>query len=197
MKISLRTSIVFVVIACLAFAKEDYFPKGTFSSNQAYDKSSAQRYSKYLAAFREPSLYKLSQLPSAHSYRFLWLRTFHHPVSVRVEIGRDGIGLVTTKVTDGAGGYSPGRMKLNRTRRLTKQQTDWLLERINALGFWSLAVHEAPGGFDGAQWVIEGVKDGKYHVVDRWSPKSGAVRSLGLDMAIDLGRLKMAAKDIY
>ncbi len=29
---------------------------------------------------------------------------------------------------------------------------------------------------DGSQWVLEGVRDGRYHVVDRWSPESGLYR---------------------
>jgi len=27
-------------------------------------------------------------------------------------------------------------------------------------------------GVDGARWVLEGVKNGEYHVVDRWSPEA-------------------------
>ena len=51
---------------------------------------------------------------------------------------------------------------------------------INAAAFWD-APTEDPGknGEDGAQWIIEGRRQGRYHVVERWSPKSGPIRSAG------------------
>lgn len=61
--------------------------------------------------------------------------------------------------------------------------------------FWSLGLDDKAGD-DGAQWIIEGVKDGKYHLVDRWSPKDGQVRELGL-MLLDMANLKIPAKDVY
>ncbi len=48
--------------------------------------------------------------------------------------------------------------------------------------FWQLPTEETAGviGMDGARWIVEGVKAGRYHLVDRWSPKDGAVREFGL-----------------
>jgi len=28
-------------------------------------------------------------------------------------------------------------------------------------------------GLDGVQWIIEGVKNGNYHIVDHWAPRAG------------------------
>ena len=52
-------------------------------------------------------------------------------------------------------------------------------------------------GTDGSQWIIEGVKKGQYHVVDRWMPKDGMVRELGLLLALDFAKLNIPKNEIY
>ena len=41
------------------------------------------------------------------------------------------------------------------------------------------SAEERTDGVDGAQWLVEGIKDGRYHLVDRWSPTDGPVRQSG------------------
>jgi hypothetical protein len=41
------------------------------------------------------------------------------------------------------------------------------------------------------------VKDGKYHVVDRWSPSRGPVHELGIALALTLAHLKIPKDQIY
>jgi len=36
--------------------------------------------------------------------------------------------------------------------------------------FWDAPTDLPRRGFDGAEWIMEGVKDGNYHVVVRWCP---------------------------
>jgi hypothetical protein len=50
---------------------------------------------------------------------------------------------------------------------------------------------------DGAQWILEGVKNGKYQVTDRWSPEVGPIRNLGIMMLIDLAKLKLLYEEVY
>lgn len=54
-----------------------YFP------TDAVSKFQTEWYSKHLAAMKEASLYA-SENDAVESYRFLWLRSFHHPVAVRI-----------------------------------------------------------------------------------------------------------------
>ena len=57
----------------------------------------------------------------------------------------------------------------SKTTQIGQKETDILLETLERLKFWHLPANETGvGGLDGAQWIIEGVKDGKYHIVDRW-----------------------------
>jgi hypothetical protein len=56
--------------------------------------------------------------------------------------------------------------------------------------FWNMTPNELPRGLDGANWIIEGAKKGKYHIVDRWSPEDGPFREAALYL-INLSKLKI------
>jgi hypothetical protein len=184
-----------LLVTVLCPAQTNYFPSGTFGDDQFR----VNWYSKALKSLREPSLYEPERIEGTQSYRFLWLRSFHHPVSVRLDIKADGTALLTTRITSGAGGYDPGKLIQNRTRTISKERTDWFLNRIDESNFWKLPTVEKMDaeGLDGAQWIIEGTKKGKYHVVDRWSPDKGEVRSIGLMMLLDFAKLKLLYLEVY
>ena len=96
-----------------AFAQEPYFPQGILGDDAQGDLFRSNWYSKHLKALEESSLFQMAKASSAESYRFVWLRTFHYPVIVRVDIKSDGSGELTTKVSSGAGGYAPGKLVEN------------------------------------------------------------------------------------
>ena len=183
----------------VAFAQEVYFPNGVLEDSAQGDSFRSNWYSKHLKALDEPSLFRKSKGSSAESYRFVWLRTFDHPVVVRVDIQADGGAALTTKVSNGAGGYEPGKLVENTSRPLTKRQTEKFLATIQRLQFWELPTHETPetAGCDGSQWIIEGIKDGKYHVVDRWTPAKGAVHDLGLTFVFGLAQMRIPNDELY
>src|SRR4051812_34837791 len=65
-------------------------------------------FSTHLSAAMEPSLFEQSLKPpqaTPASYRFTWLRSFHVPVIVRIDEGRDGVMHLTAKRLSGKGGY--------------------------------------------------------------------------------------------
>jgi len=50
---------------------------------------------------------------------------------------------------------------------------------------------------DGAQWIVEGIRNGDYHIIDRWSPEaSDPVRAIGIT-ALKLGRFRVRSQDLY
>lgn len=158
----------------------------------------ARWFSGQLKAMQEPSLLSAAMDHSAEAFRFFWLRSFHHPVAVRVDVRADGSATVTTKVADGAGGYQPGKLITNETRTLAKPETEKLLSTIRSLDFWSLPTPEPKTAeLDGAEWSIEGVSHGRYHIVTRWSPQHGPIRSLGRVFLFDLARLRIPKSEIY
>jgi len=60
---------------------------------------------------------------------------------------------------------------------LTRDETNWFLEQIDAQNFSIRKSIEEDRGVDGAEWIIEGVRSKTYHVVDRWFPNDGSVRA--------------------
>lgn len=157
-----------------------YFPPGSLDDRPDLHSILADWYSGQLKALEELSLYAMRKERAAEAYRFLWLRTFHHPVAVRIVLKDDG-GTIVSKMCDGAGGYKPGKLIVNRSAPLSPQQKTELNAMLESTGFWTLPSNDRDSmGLDGSQWIVEAVTDGKYHIVDRWSPKSGPVRDLGL-----------------
>jgi hypothetical protein len=183
----------------LAAVSQGFFPSGLFyPDNPKLDAFVVKWYSEQLTALEEPSLFEAKQDPTLQSYRFLWLRTFHRPVAVRVLIHPDGSGKVITKMADGSGGYKPGKLLVDKAETLPPDRMKKLLEKVEQLSYWTLPARDPkPPGFDGARWIVEGVDHGKYHLVDRWSPTKGPVRELGLYFLRDSARLSLKDEEIY
>ena len=125
-------------------------------------------YSKMLFALKEPIL--KDYYGDKEIYRFTWLRTFHHPVSVRLEKQGEVIKLFT-KVSNGVGGYYAGQLFFDTTVNITTSQYNLLQQKVNKIGFWNLATEKRDeAGKDGSEWIIEVFKGNKYHMVTRWTP---------------------------
>jgi len=172
--------LIIVVGLNISFAEPSFFPNKIFSGRQDQHDFTAGWYSKHLLAMDEPSMWQQSKKSNLHTYRFLWLRTFDRPICIRLIVNSDGSGSLITKATNGQGGYNPGRATHHKTIELSKEQTTSFLHTVKLSRFWKLPPYNNKDvGVDGAQWVIEGVKKGRYHIVDRWSP-SGAIREAAL-----------------
>lgn len=179
--------------------KNGYFPKKTFTDGwENSDAFTNEWYGKHLKAMGEKSLIKVSD-QNPEIYRFLWLRTFHHPIFVRVErTSAHSFDLISREL-DGAGGYEPGENY--RTIRRSLDENEWceFIKILAKANYWKLPTNQPDEmGNDGAQWILEGVKDGRYHIVDRWTPQSGEFREACIYLLrlshIDVDRLK---DDLY
>ena len=190
--------LMLLLFGARSLAQSGYFPPGMLGSFSWDDQFCSKWYTEQLKSLHEPSLWEISKTQKEQSYRFLWLRSFHHPVAIRFDVQADGTSRLTTKMGSGAGGYKPGHLVQDNTSVLTKKQTDLFLGKIEENKFWSLeGVEKGGNGNDGAQWIVEGVKDGKYHVVTRWSPQDGPVRAISLFMLQDLAKVKIPPKELY
>lgn len=126
-------------------------------------------YSEHLAAMGETALAPVSDQPS-EVYRFLWLRTFDQPVAIRLQTA-GGVRTLFVKQLNGAGGYDPGVLVVNRTIEIGAEDWDRFLRLLVEADYWRRPTADrSVDGLDGARWVLEAVKDGRYHIVDRWSP---------------------------
>jgi len=108
---------------------------------------------------------------------------------------------LTTKVASGAGGYGPGKLIGNQTKKISKEVVDAFLAHVEEEKYWSLPTRETQDpnvvNLDGAQWVLEGVRNGTYKLVDRWSPKDGPIRDLGITMTNGLADMKLLYDEVY
>ena len=158
-----------------------YFPNGTLGENQRSDDDCNRWFSKYLSRMQESVLWQ-SNSEKEEIYRFLWLRTFRSPVCIRVNISSDSSATLTTKVTNGASGYLPGELIQNSTVTLSRNQKSKLLDTVNKNRFWTLEKGQS-SGLDGSEWVIEGLRNGQYHVARIWSPEANNnIREIGMFM---------------
>ncbi|KQM86132.1 hypothetical protein ASE67_09755 [Sphingomonas sp. Leaf23] len=141
-------------------------------------------YSKHLRAAQEPSLFQQARAGRGDTLRFLWLRTNHAPVIVRIENMQAARGrLIATELT-GQGGYAPGTIKRRLDRQLTAEETADLRRRLvanNPLGMAS-GTDECTNGMDGSQWIVERAVGQRYKMVDRFYPEQGPIRSTGMGM---------------
>ncbi|HCY41797.1 MAG TPA: hypothetical protein DHV48_10645 [Prolixibacteraceae bacterium] len=153
---------------------QGYFPLNKFTDTSiyvGYDTFHVEWYSKHLIAMEEPLIFNKKQNKSI--FRFLWLRSFHNPIAIRIEKQSDTY-LLTWKLCNGAGGYEPKKMIVNKTKTINKETWDSFQDLLLKVDYWNLKTNEVEiPGSDGSQWILEGTDEKNYHVVDRWTPRGG------------------------
>jgi hypothetical protein len=137
-------------------------------------------------------------LVNSHSksevFRFTWLRTFHNPVAIRVEIDAQGETTISLKVSDGEGGYEPGRLIVNTNQVLSSKEAAELRSALQFLK--QCKVPFSQDFLDGATWFFEYKYGTKYCITEEQSPTSGAWYKLGL-LLIDRSGYQVEYDEIY
>ncbi len=103
--------LVFLTLAVQFSHAQTYFPPGVLARTPEASEVAANRYSNFLKSLHETSLFELAQQNSkAEAYRFLWLREFDRPASIRFVTKPGGTGWFYRRMTTGTGGAQPGRL---------------------------------------------------------------------------------------
>lgn len=164
------------------------FPSGLLSPHEV------SWFSERLRALGERPL----ELDGLETFRFTWLRTFHAPVAVRFESLADYPALLTVKMLEGS---EPERRKVERSFELPRLAWQSFQQLVAKAAFWTMPARlEDQTGRDGADWLLEGVLGGRYHLVLRWSPKhdpSQASFSALCSRLIELAQLGLPEREIY
>ena len=132
----------------------------------------------YLVAMKEPVLWRLAQKDrTATVYRFLWLPSFHDPISVRFVKSDDGVVLFAVRLKLDRE-YQPRQIVASKTIKLSRSHWERIARHLNKAKFWTLPTHKRrtnDSGIDcdGDHLIVEGVKDGTYHIVERSCPGKG------------------------
>ncbi len=131
----------------------------------------------HLRAMKEPSLRKLAEKDrNVTAYRFLWLPSFDNPISVRFVKSDEGVALYAVRL-DGKAGFERGHILVNRSANLSRAHWERIMGQLVKANFWTLPTSKRPPfgreRMDGDFLIVEGVSEGKYHVVMRQSPPGG------------------------
>lgn len=129
----------------------------------------------------EPPL-PISRADGATVVRFTWLRTFHAPIIVQLTVPGNGKGQVRTVRLSGFGGYDLGVVRNRVHRTVARDEAVAALAKADPAALIPAQPSCGPPGMDGARWLIERSDGTGYHLSERWSPREGAVRDVGIAM---------------
>jgi hypothetical protein len=172
---------------------QTYFPTG------ALPEVSAVHYARFLTAMHEPSLYELSrQNPGAEAYRLLWMRSDQRPATVRFVPKPGGTGWFYRRTAGGTGSTVPSGLRESGMSWSWKTRTASFLRTVDDAGFWNLASGDSDTpGFCRSHWILEGVRQGQYRVIDRCSPpETDPIHIIGV-RAMRLANLRVHGSQIY
>jgi hypothetical protein len=110
----------------------------------------------HLESMNEPSFIEKSKNEDFHAYRFLWLRSFHQPICIRLEINTDGSAQLVIKMPWGYGIFYSGELATGKSYKISKNAAQTFLGYLKKADFWNLKTKEEAKGLDGANWIIEG-----------------------------------------
>ena len=151
-------------------------------------------YSKKLAAMKEPNLSEYES--DNETYRFTWLRSFNEPIMIRIQKVNSNF-TVTVKQLSGRGGYQSGHIIMNKTFKIKKSEWNELQTKLKQINFSQLKSENEWRGFDGAEWILEGVTKYDYHYTIRWFPGKTSSYAKCCLYFLKLSRIKIVDDEIY
>jgi len=173
-------------------AHVDFFPVNVL------DTGIADTFTNFLTALDETSLFAVKD-SQATSYRLIWFRPGLMPVAVRIAVQKNGLGDLEAKVVSQHAKVINKKklildkntgLAIDRTALIPADKVGILLELVQQSDFWSLGPEEPDSALlDGPMCVLEGIRDGKYHVVYRYSPKASNFTHVAKYLAKDLAQL--------
>ncbi len=168
-----RVIAILLLCGCSARAEDtvpQYFPVSTNRNPvNAVSSFRSRWYGGHLSAMQEPSLLKATNHIDIAAYRFTYLPTWGRPLAVRTVISTNQLYVRKVMLT-GSGGYAPGVIGLTQesvtTNGLPRDVSDLIDKTI-----WNEEFQPTDDrGLDGSEWIIEGVRNGKYRVISLWCP---------------------------
>lgn len=107
-----------------------------------------------LENLNEPNLYKKNSYLNEIIYRFTWLRSFDHPITVRIEKIDDKYNLYWA-IGKGSGGYKPKGLKRKGKRKISPNDWQMFESLLHKANYKDLPNKEYVLMTDGATWTLE------------------------------------------
>lgn len=122
-------------------------------------------FSRDLYALKEKPLWPPSS-SSERTYRVTAFSAFTFPRAVTLTVMPDHTGQIRFRATDA----QRQNLSADRTQTISSQEVERLAEALTRIQFWQLPTNTPQLGLDGADFILEGVRQGSYHSVVRWFP---------------------------
>jgi len=166
-----------------------YFPKGSGNDpTEWWDPSNTR----LLARMKEPSLFDQGDKRPELEVRFLWRRSFHDPISVRVWTTPQGSFIRTARIRKNKEEPSlPGTL-IETTRVLDAAETKSFtaaLTKAPLAAPMNETEKDLPGGFDGAEWFFESYMEKTYQKLNFWGLNSLDLTNYG-DYGVDTSKVR-------
>jgi len=166
---------------------DGYFPIKQRAEDAGIDAFEARVYSAALENMSEPKLPNLSKDPNAVVYRLLILPNYSNPMAVRVD-KQGAIYRVSARRLDGRGGYETGELVESKEFELSAEDSKTLKELLRKLNFFQLMTDDGVVMDDGDAWILEGVSQGKYHLIERMNAYTYRTKQRRLTALHDLSK---------
>jgi len=177
-----------------------FFPTATFGSNRAI---MARTYSWYLRSMGERPLAECVSAENPQVYRAVVLPPNRSPAVVRLSIGASGVGELVIKVAQTY--TAPAVLAVNRTADVSQADVSAFLKVLNEGDFWRMPTHKPWDRTSGrplvsmlgdTAWMLEGSKQGDYHLVDRGTSQLGTLKDSVLFLVINLAKVDLRSLPI-
>lgn len=142
-----------------------------------------------LTDLKEDCLFDLNSDLDQTVYRFTWLRSFHHPIVVRLEKNKEEL-FVYWKEGKSISGEEPRGLKKSGKKKISIEEWNHFEKLMD--GFDTLYNTYHYPSVDGSRWVLEKSKEASYKACDIYGKRKEACLYL-----LQLTRLKIKPKEIY
>ena len=139
-----------------------YFPPQTFTSRAA--DFQLRWYSADMHALGERPLWPPSERET--TYRLTYLPAFSDPTVITLSASPGGEWRIAIKAI----GEDRETTTFEGTAAMSPERVTRFLGLLDRAHFWTTPTELRTVGADGAEWIMEGARDGKYRAVVRWCP---------------------------
>ncbi len=150
-------------------------------------------YSNFLFSCGEPVM--PFEPKTAEVYRFTWLRSFNPWMTIRLE-NKNAKRVLYWKYITSAEDDDEKSTLYRGMKEISQVEWNAFKRQLDSAAFWEMPTRNDHEGLDGAQWLLEAIKSGKYHVVDRWSPSDGTYKNACLFL-LGLTGLNVSGNRVY
>jgi type IV pilus assembly protein PilP len=147
------------------------------------DSPSASVYPKQLVAYRDKPQSDLAREGNKLIYGFSCFPSFAPSVCVRLHVNETGDGIVFLNRWCGSSRALEHRQYFPEGTQydVSAPEVSKFLALLKSAEFWNMLPEpDSPPDWDGSTWILEGIRNGEYHVVSRRSPEQGEFRDAGL-----------------